>query len=201
MAKKKTNNKDHFLSRKATEKTKKQYFKMADSHVIKVRMNAAERSLLESSMRKDNWDNVSGYIKYKLFGISPERRIRELIKRKNSDELAILLRNTVLDLTDQFIYFRYRYERDMRQLYREEGVDLKKWTSSTNRWHTEVAKRTEEALNTIRAIASELGFKEYFNLPSASMNVNAENASKEDMDKLAEQMHKERIMMGRIYDE
>lgn len=199
MAKEKV--KQRSVARTADKEDKKEYFKMKDRNVIRIRMNAKERSLLETAMRAEGWEIVSGFIKYKLFGLNSERKVREMIKKKSTEELVILLRNTVLDLTDNFIYFRFRYDKDMRQLYREEGVDLKKWTGATNRWHSEIAKRTEEALTTIRLIARELGIKEYFDLPSSKMDINPDTASKEELDRLADQLRKERIMMGRIEDD
>ena len=92
--------------RKRTTDTqdKKEYFKMSDRKVARIRLNAEERTLLQSMMRDDDWDNTSGYIKYKLFGIDTERKINELIKRKDIAELAILLRNEIMDLTEYFIY-------------------------------------------------------------------------------------------------
>ena len=186
--------------RKRTTDTqdKKEYFKMCNRKVTSIRLNAEERTLLQSMMRDDDWDNTSGYIKYKLFGIDTERKINELIKRKDIAELAILLRNEIMDLTEYFIYFRYRYDKDMNQLWKEEGVDLKAWTAATNHWHHEVAQRTQEVLNICRKIASELQLEEYFDMPSATMTININEATKEELDALAEQLRKERIAMGRI---
>ena len=167
---------------------KKEYFKMCNRKVTSIRLNAEE----------NDWDNTSGYIKYKLFGIDTERKINELIKRKDIAELTILMRNEIMDLTEYFIYFRYRYDKDMNQLWKEEGVDLKAWTTATNHWHHEVAQRTQEVLNICRKIASELQLEEYFDMPSATMTVNINEATKEELDALAEQLRKERIAMGRI---
>ena len=143
-------------------------------------------------------DNISAFIRYKLFGIDPERKIDELIKRKKTAELVILLRNEIMALTDNFVYFRYRYDKDMNQLYREEGVNLQNWITATNHWHQEMSGRVQEVLTLCRKIADELGLEEYFDLPSAKMNIDTKNATKEELDALAEQLRKERIAMGRL---
>ena len=171
---------------------------MADRKVVRVRMNANERTILENDMRKIGFQNVSGYIKYKVLGIDPDRKIEETIKRKSPEELTILLRNAVLDLTECFIYVRMRYEKDMNQLWKEEGVNLTKWIAATNHWQSETSKRMEELLNTVRSIAAKLGLNEYFELPSSKMNIDWENGSVEEMDALAAQLRKERISMGHI---
>ena len=186
------------ISRKADVEDKKNYFKMADRKVVRVRMNANERTILENDMRKIGFQNVSGYIKYKVLGIDPDRKIEETIKRKSPEELTILLRNAVLDLTECFIYVRMRYEKDMNQLWKEEGVNLTKWIAATNHWQSETSKRMEELLNTVRSIAAKLELNEYFELPSSKMNIDWENGSVEEMDALAAQLRKERISMGHI---
>ena len=170
---------------------------MVDKRRIHIRMNANERTILETEMRKAGFINVSGYIKLKVLGIDPDRKVDELIERKSTDEITILLRNTVLDLTEQFIYFRSRYEKDMNLLWKEEGVNLSKWIAATNHWQAETAKNVMETLNTIRKIASTLGLDKYFEMPSEKINVDWDTTSKEQLDMLAEQLRKERIAMGR----
>ena len=186
------------ISRKADPEDKKNYSKMVDKRRIHIRMNANERTILECDMRKVGFVNVSGYIKYKTLGLDPERKIDEIIKQKSPEELTILLRNAILDLAECFIYVRTRYEKDMNQLWKEEGVNLTKWIAATNHWQSETSKRMEELLNTVRTIAAKLGLNEYFELPSAKMNIDWENASTEQLDALAAQLRKERIAMGHI---
>ena len=195
---KKKGNKASTLSRTPDKEDKKNYFKMVDRKVVRIRMTANEMALLQSMMHKMGAENISAFIRYKLFGLDPDRKVNELIKQKNTDDLVILLRNQIMDLTEYFIYYYSRYEKDMRQLYREEGVDIEKWKAATNRWHSEVAKRIGEVLNICRKVAKELNLNEYFNLPSASMEIDWEDPSTEKLDQIAEQLQKERIAMGHI---
>lgn len=167
-----------------------------DRKTLQIRINANEKTLIETGMRREGWTNRSGYIKYHLFGFNPDAKTDKLVERADTDELAILLRNQVLDLTEQYMYIRERYERDMTQLWKEEGVDMNKWTSATNHWHAELAKRTQEMLALCRKIASRLGLDEYFNLPSDAMPLDMDHATPQEMDALAQQLRKERIAMG-----
>lgn len=195
---KKKGNKTSTLSRTPDKEDKKNYYKMVNKKVVQLRMSANELALLQSMMHKMGAENISAFIRYKLFGLDPDRKVNELIKQKNTDDLVILLRNQIMDLTEYFIYYYNRYEKDMRQLYREEGVDIEKWKAATNRWHSEVAKRIGEVLNICRKVAKELNLNEYFNLPSASMEIDWEDPSTEKLDLIAEQLQKERIAMGHI---
>lgn len=178
---------------------KSAYFRMADKFCVKIRVNPKEHTLLQSMMTREGWTSVSGFVRYKLFGANPDRKIQELIQRKNPNELVILLRNTMMVVAEGYLYYKYRYDKDMRQLYREEGVDLKKWESVTNRWHAEMAKKTEAALGTIRMIAKELGLYDYFDMPSNKM-VLPENPTKEELDAMAEQLRIDKTALG-YFDE
>lgn len=195
---KKKGNKTSTLSRTPDKEDKKNYFKMVDRKVVRIRMTANEMALLQSMMHKMGAENISAFIRYKLFGLDPDRKVNELIKQKNTDDLVILLRNQIMDLTEYFIYYYNRYEKDMRQLYREEGVDIEKWKTATNRWHSEVAERIGEVLKICKKIAKELKLDEYFNLPSGNMEIDLDNPSTEQENNMAEQLLKERIAMGHI---
>lgn len=195
---KKKGNKTSTLSRTPDKEDKKNYFKMVDRKVVRIRMTANEMALLQSMMHKMGAENISAFIRYKLFGLDPDRKVNELIKQKNTDDIVILLRNQIMDLTEYFIYYYNRYEKDMRQLYREEGVDIEKWKTATNRWHSEVAERIGEVLKICRKIAKELKLDEYFNLPSGNMEIDLDNPSTEQENNMAEQLLKERIAMGHI---
>ena len=195
---KKKENKSSTLSRTPDKEDKKNYFKMVDRKVVRIRMTANEMALLQSMMHKMGAENISAFIRYKLFGLDPDRKVNELIKQKNTDDLVILLRNQIMDLTEYFIYYYGRYEKDMQQLYREEGVDIEKWKTATNRWHSEVAERISEVLIICKKIAKELKLNEYFNLPSGNMEIDLDNPSTEQDNRIAEQLQRERIAMGHI---
>ena len=195
---KKKGNKTSTLSRTPDKEDKKNYYKMVNKKVVQLRMSANEMALLQSMMHKMGAENISAFIRYKLFGLDPDRKVNELIKQKNTDDLVILLRNQIMDLTEYFIYYYGRYEKDMQQLYREEGVDIEKWKTATNRWHSEVAERISEVLIICKKIAKELKLNEYFNLPSGNMEIDLDNPSTEQDDRIAKQLQKERIAMGHI---
>lgn len=194
-------NKTTSSPRTPDKEDKKNYYKMVNTKVVRLRLTSNEMALLQSMMHKMGAENTSAFIRYKLFGLDPDRKVNELIKRKDTDELVILLRNQILDLTEYLIYFRSRYEKDMRQLYKEEGVDVEKWQRATNYWHSKVDDRIGEVLSICRKVARELNLTGYFKLPSASMEINSDKESPEDMDdELAAQLYKERTAMGRIED-
>lgn len=177
---------------------KNKYFQAKNKRHIAIRFNPDELTLLQEAMKKDGWTNTSGYIKYRLFGLDTQPKIDKLIESKDKEAIGTLMLNTSLRLADNIEYLNYRYNRDMQQLWREEGTDWKAWAKVTKTWHENMIVKTEEALSILRRISEVLDIREYFAMPSDSMNIDPDNATQEEMDRLAEQLLKEKIAMGHI---
>ena len=154
--------------------------------------------LIHEAMKDEDWNNVSGYIKHKVLGLNYEQKTNRKNADRDNNAIGTLLLNATLDLAGQIEYLNYRYNRDMQQLWREEGTDWNKWAKATKPWHNTMLAKTEEALTLIRRICEVLNIREYFDLPSDSMNIDPDNATKEEMDALAAQLQKERIAMGHL---
>lgn len=174
----------------------KEYRKQKDKFFIGVHLKRDEYSIVENELKNGDWGNISGYIKYRLFGLDPGRKLRKQIEEKNTAKLVTILKNCVLDLAAKTDYFRFRYEKDMNQLYSEEGVDINKWINATNQWRKALDADVNEVLGTIRKIAKVLDLDDYFHLPSDDMHIDPKHPSQEEMDKLAEQLRIERKAMG-----
>ncbi len=185
------------LSKTEKKEARQQYQKMANKNLVHLRMSPEEKTLLQEEMRQNGWDNLSGFIKYKLFGLDPGQKIESLIKSDNPESIALLLRNQLMDLTGQYIYIRYRYDRDMNQLYREEGVNLKEWTKATGKWLSALVSATNESFTLLRKVAVKLGLNDFFVSESDAMDINLDTATKDQLDALAAQIHKENTALGR----
>ena len=173
------------------------YLQLANQNIVRVRMNAKERAILHVQMSADGWTNMSAFIRFKLFGLDPDRKVDALIKTKSPDSIALLLRDQLMELTSQYIYIRYRYDRDMNQLYREEGVNLKEWTRATNKWHAALMKVTNASFALLRKVAVQLGLNDFLVTESDDMSIDPDNATKEELDALAAQIHMENTALGR----
>ena len=176
---------------------KRKYFQMMDRKTIQIRVNPAERSLLEIEKKKIGSKNTSGFIKYKLFGIHPEVKLETIIESNDEQSIGIIIQNYLFNLVNYYSYITYRYERDMRQLYREEGVDVEKWIEKTNLPHEALLRRTDETFRMINKIAKAIGLNDFMEMPSDAMKIDVDNASKEELDRLAEQIQKENALAGR----
>ncbi len=173
------------------------YLQMANQNIVRVRMNSKERAILHVQMSADGWTNMSAFIRFKLFGLDPDRTVDALIKTKSPDSIALLLRDQLIELTSQYIYIRSRYDRDMSQLYREEGVDLKRWSKATNKWHAALVKATNASFALLRKVAAQPGLDDFLVAESDDMSIDPDTATKEELDALAEQIHMENTALGR----
>ncbi len=175
---------------------KKKYQKKADASRICIRMNAKERALVEAQMHKENWANMSTYIRFKLLGINTDKKIDDLIENNDAWEIGNLLRNQVFELAEHYMYIRFRYNKDMTQLYREEGADVKEWAKRTNHYYESLTKKTEELFGLLARFARKLKLDNYFERPSDSMHIDFEEHDTEKLDAIAEQLRLERIAYG-----
>lgn len=178
------------------EEKRREYYRSKNKGNIFLRLTPEEKTLLEDEMNRQGWEVTNRFIRYKLFGWDVDSRVDDLVQSKDPSSLAILLRNQVFELTQQYLYVSYRYDKDMAQLYKEEGVDLDKWTKATNRNIAGLKEATQELLTKIRRIANALGLEDYTRMPSDEMHLDAENPNPAQMDALATQLRKERIAMG-----
>lgn len=192
-----TRNSGNMSNIKKKKADRQAYLQLANQNIVRVRMNAKERAILHVQMSADGWTNMSAFIRFKLFGLDPDRKVDALIKTKSPDSIALLLRDQLMELTSHYIYIRSRYDRDMSQLYREEGVDLKKWTRATNKWHSALVKATNESFVLLRKVAVQLGLNDFLVAESDDMSIDLNNATKEELDALAAQIHKENTALGR----
>ena len=156
-----TRNSGNMSNIKKKEADRQAYLQRANQDIVRVRMNAKERAILHVQMSADGWTNMSAFIRFKLFGLDPDRKVDALIKTKSPDSIALLLRDQLMELTSQYIYIRSRYDRDMSQLYREEGVDLKRWSKATNKWHAALVKATNASFALLRKVAAQLGLDDF----------------------------------------
>lgn len=173
------------------------YNKVKSKFAVHFRLSSTEYSLLQNQMQQEGWDNISGFIRYKLLGLNPEAKVERTFKKQSPDEIGRIFSNSVLELAGNYIYIRQRYERDMQQLYKEDGVDIKKWIAATNQPIKDLSKKTETVLNYCRVFAGMLGLNTYFEMPSQRANIEIDEMSKEELDALSAQIEKELIALGR----
>ena len=175
------------------QKSKKPYYRLKNRHSVNIRLNPEQESLLEIQMREGGWEKASSYIKYKqgLVG-DKEEIVDQIIRTNNPESILILLKNEVVKLAEQTIYFNQIMITMIEQIREESHPDVKKYSSSIIKMHSKLLTQYKEALRIIRSIQSELGGEEEdVNLPEIdSQNPSLKSLiSAVEMIQLSRQLH------------
>lgn len=182
-----------------TEKNRKKYAEIKERSRIQIRLNAEQLTLLELKKEEEEWSCMSTMIKSMLFNEDARKDAFRLVGTRDPHAACVLLKNCVLDLTDKYLYALYRYDKDMKTLYEEEGVDMKKWTKATNRWNRELVNSTNEVLVSIRKMMDMFGLEAYRET-TREVPYSGKRPTKEEEDRIAEEMFKEIVALGGTFE-
>lgn len=84
---------------------------------INMNLNAEEAIVLKDWMREKDWENASGFIKYRLFGNNVSSSYQKVInKAKEPEELQGPLKDLFTEYNAQLIYMNLRFEEIFREL-------------------------------------------------------------------------------------
>lgn len=141
------------------DKQKRQdYFQDRNKRNIIVNLNPQEHALLKAMMIKEGWENQSGFIRFKLLGEDYARKYKMVVNNGGTEESVAIIGTELKFLNCSLDYYQRRYERDMKQLYREEGVDINAWIKATKEPHRQVVDQLTGVYQTSITIAKRLGF-------------------------------------------
>lgn len=135
------------------EKDRKYFKKIYDSKkkLVGISMNPHEKSLLDAMMQKDDWENVGGFIKYKLFGLDYQKKYKKSIQEADCDLLKKILINLIEDLNNQLDYINAKFTSELEELKKTTAmVDAKsisKWVSLLKNWNESVENKSDLLFN------------------------------------------------------
>ena len=182
------------------QEDRQEYFKIKDkTQVVRFRLNEYEQRLLQAAMRREGWQNISGYIKYQLFGMNSKIEYEKLLKEGTEEELGRVLADGMKNINMILNYIRFRYDKDMTVLYHQEGVDVKKWIAVTNHWHSQTMSLLEDVYFTSRKIAERLKIKLKFGSDDLYAGIDPDKLTKEQLDEIAQKLYEENPSMPSGY--
>ena len=127
---------------------------------LTISMNPEEKSILDAMMQKEEWENIGGFIKYKLFGLNYKKKFENTVRSADDEILKKTLINLFSDLNDQLDYINVRNTRELEDLKRTTPmVDAKtvsKWVSLLNNWNESVESKTTALLDDLQLILKRL---------------------------------------------
>ena len=171
------------------QEDRQEYFKIKNkTQLVNFRLNEYEQRLLQAAMRREGWQNVSGYIKYQLFGMNSKIKYEKLIKEGTEEELGRILADGMKNVNMNLNYIRIRYDKDMEVLHHQKGVDVRKWIAVTNHWHSQIISMLEDVYFTSRTIAERLDIKHEFESDDFYAGIDPDELTKEQLDEIAQKL-------------
>ena len=121
---------------------------------ISIRLEPEERAALEIMAKEDDWSNISGFIKYKLFGKEAKQKIKT-----TDEDLATYLKYEVCELTERT---NLTLQRISDALYTLDLADNEAWKNKIASWLRTLSRENEAFQRAISRIARRLHMKEFF---------------------------------------
>lgn len=75
---------------------------------LALNFNEEERAVLEKMRLKEDWENISGYIKYKIFGYDTETEYKKLLTTRKKEDIYIVMKSLMDALNKNLEYLRYK---------------------------------------------------------------------------------------------
>lgn len=127
---------------------------------LTISMNPYELSILDAMLQQEDWENVGGFIKYKLFGLNYKKKFENMVRSADEEILKKTLINIFSNLNDQLDYINARNARELEDLKRTTPmVDTKtvsKWVSLLNNWNESVESKTTAILDDLQLILKRM---------------------------------------------
>lgn len=101
------------------------YHTMQNKSKISIKLTADERALLDVWMHDEGWDNLSGFIKSRLFGMGKTVRKRNAIVRKgDAESVSMILLQHLADLVNQFRFWGFAYKAETEKYSENTDPDI-----------------------------------------------------------------------------
>ena len=138
------------------------YHTMSNKRKISIKLNPDERALLQLDMSQEGWSNVSGYIKYRLFGFDKTNAKKNaLILKKDKDGIVTLLNNYLKSFVDYTGFAITAFKKELAKLAAsqpwEDAETIKKRINVVRKWVHTVDKKMNSVLLLLIKTSDSLG--------------------------------------------
>ena len=129
---------------------------------VKLQLNFKEKTILDSMMENDGWQNTAGFIKDRLFGVSKDAKYAKILQESKVEDYKKIIINLITEMNNVLGYLNYRFTYELDRIDRDEKEEEKKKAKAQKlmrEWKSAVLLRTEEMSTSIRSILHILGIK------------------------------------------
>jgi len=131
--------------------------------IIPLRLSVKEQIFLERMMKDEDWENASGFIRYKLFREMEQTNFRKMIRRADNDDIQIIMKTLLDNLSREIGYLNYRFNYELERLEENQGKFTERmakkilWTMG--QYRKNVMERTSYVLSDCEDILRSIGLK------------------------------------------
>ena len=136
------------------------YHSMQNKSKISIKLTPDERALLDVWMHDEEWNNLSGFIKDRVFGLEKTvRRRNAIVKARNAESVAIILQHHLVNLVNQYRFWRFACKKEIDKYSNNTSADFLLRSKTIQKTMRILHNRTMDMLVVLCAIADELGLK------------------------------------------
>ena len=133
---------------------------MQNKSKISIKLTPDERALLDVWMHDEEWNNLSGFIKDRVFGVEKTvRRRNAIVKARNAESVAIILQHHLVNLVNQYRFWRFACKKEIDKYSNNTSADFLLRSKTIQKTMRILHNRTMDMLVVLCAIADELGLK------------------------------------------
>lgn len=153
--------KDNKEKTKILQQQYRQIFAESKNSPIMLRFNNKERALLETMMKEEEWENMSGFIKYKLFGDKVDKAYEKKIGDLKKEDIMTAMKYLIDTLNTNIGYMNFRFTYELEQLENIEnpGKKFNRKISILKEWINECKKRNVDLYETSEKILTSMNIK------------------------------------------
>lgn len=146
----------------ADKKLRQQYEKKKNGGYIMLRLNPEEKTVLDSLMRSDGWENAAGFAKDKIFGNRVNIEYQKIIRKAEPADVLSLVQNLMDNLVKQLAYTNYCLEHELQEIKKnsDEGEDLnRKLVRRLGKYSQDVLDSTGRVIGDFEEVLRRLDLK------------------------------------------
>lgn len=146
----------------ADKKLRQQYEKRKNGGYIMLRLNPEEKTVLDSMMKSDGWENAAGFVKDKVFGNRVSIEYQKIIRKAEPADIQSLVQNFMDNLVKQLAYTNYCLEHELQEIKKnsDEGEDLnRKLVRRLGKYSQDVLDSTGRVIGDFEEVLRRLDLK------------------------------------------
>ena len=133
------------------------YHKMHNRSKISIKLSPEERALLDVWRHEDGWENVSGFIKYRLFGYDKTpAKLRAVLRKKDNESTKTALIPVIESLINYYRFVITACEKEIARYADINESDVHERLKAVRRWMDRLCKRTLDVFCVLANIANGL---------------------------------------------